>query len=203
MTDPKPAARHVLRERTEAAHERLHHLPDFAALAAGELTRDGYLSLLGRLYGFHAPMEAVLEASLGDERGALAPEGWRRADLLIRDLSHFGASTRDIENLPVVAVRAPESRATAIGCLYVLEGSTLGGRVLARGLDGLLPVGSMDGRRFLRGGTAPNHARWAAVCAEIDDCGETELNMDEMIAGAHECFATFDLWFRNDVAKLA
>ncbi len=201
MTEPKPAARHILRERTDAAHQRLHHLPDFAALAAGELTRHGYRALLGRLYGFHAPLEATLAAALGAEQGALAPDGWRRAHLLHSDLSHLGASARDIDELPIVGAAPPQSRAAAIGRLYVMEGSTLGGRVLARGLDGMLPEGSMDGRRFLRGGTAPNHARWAAVCAEIDDCGATEPNMAEMIASAHECFATFDLWFRNDATR--
>ena len=192
------SARQILRERTHAAHERLHHLPAFAALAAGTLDRDGYVALLGRLYGFHAPIEAALATALGGERGALAPAGWRRADLLRADLRHLGAG--DGGPLPMLAPPALPSRAAAIGWLYVVEGSTLGGRVLARALDRLLPEGSADGRRFLGAGQAPDHPRWAAIGVEIDRCGASPPELDRMIAAAHECFARFDLWFSETIA---
>ena len=54
------SARIELQRATAAIHARLHGVPVFAALAAGRLDRDGYLDLLGRLYGFHEPFEAAV-----------------------------------------------------------------------------------------------------------------------------------------------
>ena len=42
-----------------------------------------------------------------------------------------------------------------MGALYVTEGATLGGRLLARGLDRLLGAGEARGRRFLLAGHRP------------------------------------------------
>jgi heme oxygenase (biliverdin-IX-beta and delta-forming) len=192
-------ARHLLRDQTSAAHERLHNLPGFAALASGSISRGNYKALLKRLYGFHTPVEAGLAAALANERGALAPGAWRRVELLRQDLTYFGASDRDIEKLPMVDDAPLTSRASAIGRLYVIEGSTFGGRLLARGLDGLLPTGSLDGRRFLNAGASPAHARWSAVCEVIDDCGATEPSLTEMILAANACFAQFHLWFADRI----
>jgi len=115
--------RNELCQATAAVHERLHHVPVFAALAAGGLDRAEYASLLGRLYGFHAPFEAAVERA-----GPPVPPGrWRRAHLLRSDMTALGRSEAAIKRLPRYAVPGGVwSPARAMGCLYVIEGSTLG-----------------------------------------------------------------------------
>ena len=135
---PQASARTELQRATAAVHARLHRVPAFAALAAGRLDRDAYLGLLGRLYGFHDPFEAAV-AQAGPP--GLQPVQWRRAHLLRSDMAALGWSDAAIGELPRhPASGGSWSPAHAMGCLYVTEGSTLGGRQLARQLDHALPV---------------------------------------------------------------
>ncbi|MDB5372033.1 MAG: hypothetical protein JWP04_675 [Belnapia sp.] len=191
---PGGSARFALREATAEIHARLHDLPAFAALAAGRLDRSGYGALLRRLLGFHAAIEAALAAAppLGAYGIHLAER--RRSGLLRDDLAALG--------LPAIGPQAPvpplDTAARALGCLYVTEGSTLGGRQLARGLDHLLPSGATAGRAFLLGHGARHAAMWQACCAAIEVCGREPGGLAGMAAAADETFAAFATWFATD-----
>jgi heme oxygenase len=183
----------ALRAATAQAHERLHHLPVFADLAAGRLDRAGYRDLLTRLLGFHTPIEAALAARLGDTAFGLDLRALRRAALLRDDLAVLGVDP--LARLPRAPVPAFASAPAAIGGLYVTEGATLGGRLLARGLDALLGRGGTAGRRFLLAGTDPARPAWRDVRAAIDRCGATPGALAAMINGAAATFAAFGAWF--------
>ncbi len=170
-------------------HERLHHVPAFQALAEGRLDRAGYAALLRRLLGFHASIEAALAAAPPLAAYGIDLAERRRAPLLRADLAHLGAPVE----APLAPVPAFATAAHALGALYVTEGSTLGGRHLARGLDHLLPAG--EGRGFLLGHGARHGAMWQACCAAIEACGAEPGGLAGMEAGAGETFAAFEAWF--------
>jgi heme oxygenase len=182
----------ALRAATAAAHERLHHLPQFAGLAAGGLDRAGYRDLLARLLGFHAPFEDAIAATLGDAAFGLPLSRLRRADLLRDDLRELGAVQAGIVRLPV---RPFATGPQAMGALYVLEGATLGGKQLARGLDPLLGAGEARGRRFLLAGTDPARPTWRDVRAAIDRCAANPASLAGLIDGATATFRAFGAWF--------
>lgn len=183
-------ARDALRAATEAAHLRLHTLPDFAALAAGRLDRAGYVKLLGRLLGFHLAFEQRLAEMPGIAAFGIRPAERRRTPLLRDDLGWLGAEVGPcgITPLPPFA-----DVAEAMGGLYVTEGSTLGGRQLARALEGWLP--GEGGRRFLLGHGADHGRMWRECCAAIEACGSTRGGLEGMIRGATATFAAFEDWF--------
>ena len=190
---PPMPARTELRQATAAVHGRLHHVPVFAALAAGRLDLDGYLDLLGRLHGLHEPFEAAV-ARAGPP--GLQPGQWRRAHMLRSDMAALGRSEAAIGALPWhPAPSGHWSPAQAMGCLYVIEGSTLGGRQLARQLDHLLPTADAAGRTFLLAGTGEDHVRWRDFCAALDACGADPVSRADMVAGAVEAFRCFEAWF--------
>lgn len=186
-------ARFALRQATAAAHERLHHLPGLADLQAGTIGRDDYAALLRRLLVFYRAVESVLAAA-----PSLLPYGVdlaerRRSPLLLEDLAFLGAPAEPLPAAPSLPV--PGSAAAALGMLYVIEGSTLGGRELARRLDHLLPADSTAGRRFLSGHGARHGAMWREFCAALDRCGDTPERRADMIAAALAAFAAFGAWF--------
>lgn len=196
-------ARQALRQATDAAHERLHHLPAFASLAAGRIGRDEYVALLRRLLGFHRAVEAALAAAPSLRPFGIAIEERRRAPLLEADLDALdampGLAAPPVAP-PVAPLAAPPaSAAAAMGWLYVVEGSTLGGRHLARGLDGLLGEAEA-GRRFLLGHGARHGAMWRACCEAIEQCGATPGGMAAMIEGANDAFRCFEDWFAAETA---
>jgi len=188
-------ARVALRAATEAAHLRLHAIPAFEALAEGRITRDEYAALLRRKLGFHAALEARLAeapplAGFGVDLAAR-----RRSHLLRADLAWLGASD-DAAPAPLPRY---DTAAAALGALYVAEGSTLGGRQLARALDAILPPGA-DGRRFLLGHAERHGEMWRACCAAIERCGAEPGALPEMVRGALDTFAAFEAWFAGTEA---
>jgi heme oxygenase len=184
------SARSALRGATEAAHLRLHEVPAFQALAEGRLTLGDYTALLRRKLGFHQALETRLADAPSLAAFGIELAERQRAPLLRADLAFL--------DMPADAPLAPlprlDTAPEAMGALYVAEGATLGGRHLARGLDGLLPPGQ-DGRRFLLGHGARHGEMWRGFCAAVERCGATPPGLDGMIRGAAATFAAFEAWF--------
>lgn len=190
------SARAALRDATEAAHLRLHALPDFQALAEGRITLAGYAALLRRKLGFHAALEARLAEAPSLAGFGIELAARRRAHLLRLDLAFLDAAA----DAPLAPVPRFADAAEALGGLYVAEGSTLGGRQLARALDRLLPPGE-EGRRFLLGHGMRHAEMWRACAAAIERCGATAAGRAGMIRGANATFAAFEAWFAPSEAR--
>lgn len=188
---PVDAARLALRQATGAVHERLHGVPVFARLAAGRIARAEYVRLLRRLLGFHLGVEAALGAAPSLSAYGIEVASRRRSPMLVADLVALGAAPL----APVATLPPPACAAWAMGCLYVTEGSTLGGQHLARALDGVLP--GEAGRSFLRGYGARHGAMWRDCCAAIEACGAEAGRLAAMIAGAEATFERFEAWFNR------
>jgi heme oxygenase len=182
----------ALRAATEAAHARLHHLPALAPLAEGTISREDYIAVLRRLLGFHLAVERCIAAGPSLRASGIYLGGRRRSPLLLADLTTLGASAGcDMRpDLP-----RPASVAAVLGCLYVVEGSTLGGRVLAGRLDHLLPPGTTAGRAFLLGHGARHGAMWRSFCDALEASGTDAEQRSDMIAAALSTFAAFESWF--------
>jgi heme oxygenase len=184
-----------LRAATHAAHERLHRQKALAPLADGSIDLPAYRALLARLYGFHAPLEALFAASPWaddvDLRDVLAP----RAERLRQDLRELGVGEGDVERLPMAgADMLPDlgSYGAFIGCVYVRAGSTLGARLLSRALDPLFGLGNPLGRGFLAGGDGAD-LQWRAACAAVDKAAR-DGHFDAMLLGAHATFSALEGW---------
>lgn len=91
------------------------------------------IRLLERFHGFHAAWEPALGGRVPDP--LLVPR--LKLPLLQHDLRCLGVADRRLRALPSCkrAAGLCESPAAAAGALYVLEGSTLGGRIISRSLQ--------------------------------------------------------------------
>lgn len=172
--------RHRLREATAAVHEALHHAKPFARIAEGSIDMAGYGDVLEMLYRFHASMRGHVEAgsvALGAPDLAFAHQ--MRLAALEEDLC-FVARARS-----VVMPDAAEDEIFSLGCLYTLQGSTLGGKVIFRQLDVLL--GHEKGRRFFQGGPRDG-ALWQRLCAGLEEFATDYALLED---GAAHAFARF------------
>ncbi|ERS91253.1 hypothetical protein Q671_17175 [Halomonas sp. PBN3] len=187
-----------LRAATRDHHRTLDHHPELQRLLRPGLTRHGYARSLAAMLAPHAALErAVWQGgqALGLEY-TLSP---RRAPRLIADLkalegelgegsdrasAHVGhdAAGADLYAFPTVSCPAQ-----LLGLRYVLEGSRLGGEVLARAIRRALgndaPVG------FLADGEARHH--WESLCA----CAERDLRTraleESAIESAQDAFVAY------------
>lgn len=180
----------ALRDATSARHQEVERL---LPASWSTLGREGYAAYLSQVAGFHVPLEGRLFAAhdwdaLGLSDGSARP----RAPLLCADLAALGI---DPATLPY-ATTLPDVQdvARALGVLYVLEGSTLGGQVLARqvssGAAGL-PTS------FLDGAGAATGARWASFCRFAEGLAARDPAVaSRAVAAADETFATLAAWLR-------
>lgn len=184
---PLPAAdtslRQCLRIATDVIHQRLHGHAGFAAVQDGTISRADYIALLMRLDGFHRAFEAA--ARVSDERSH-----WLAQDL---------ETMRGERWLPGAAPQRPtmpllNSTERVFGALYVVEGSALGGRGLARRLDRLLGSGEPDGRRFFEGRGSATGAAWRDFVGRLDLVSAEPAARAAAVDAAVEIFSVFEAW---------
>lgn len=128
----------ALRTGTAEAHQRLEEV---FGLLAPPLARDRFVRALQSLHAFHAAWEPVATRTLADQNWMLAP----RAALIVRDLAALGEPPRlAVRPADLAATGAHDPRAVW-GGVYVVEGSALGGAVIAKALRGAdwLPAGGL------------------------------------------------------------
>lgn len=175
----------ALRSGTAEAHARLEAALD---LLAEPFERARFVRFLQRFHGFHAAWEPAL-AARADVADFALPR--RRLGLIADDLARLG---EDSTGLPVCreAAALAETKAGAIGSIYVLEGSTLGGKLIARGLADAdwAPPG---GLRYFDPYGAETGAMWRAFqrWARAETAPGAE---PEVVAGARRAFDLLQAW---------
>ena len=195
---PPGPAQAALRLATADIHEALHRHPAFSGLMRSDLTFRGYASLLGRLWGFHAPLERSLRTGPDPLAAWIDLEAREKAYLLRADLGALGMSNAEIDALPVCETLPPmQSPDNVVGCLYVLEGAGLGGAVLARKLDCHLGRDNPAGRRFFVGRPDPDPMPWPAFCRLLEAFAE-QGDLAQIACGARRTFHAMALWLNRD-----
>ncbi|MCB8876622.1 biliverdin-producing heme oxygenase [Acidisoma silvae] len=122
-----------LRDATAPAHAEVDRIFSHFDLT----TAAGYGAFLSAHAGALLPVEAWL-----DSRAPQVIADWpsrRRAAALAVDLAAMGQTAA-----PTEAFHSPDSPAAVIGVLYVVEGSRLGGKILARRLAPGLPASYLN-----------------------------------------------------------
>lgn len=185
-----------LKRDTHAYHERIERRINLAARLS---SRDGYRSVLARFYGFYAPVEAALSSveGLSLALGDLAAR-WKTG-LIARDLATLGLSARELPALPRCAdIPALPDVAHAFGCLYVLEGATLGGQIIARQIVRALGVAADCGGAFFCGYNQETGLMWRSFGAGLAAYATTSEREAMMLLTARETFCAFDRWLEGE-----
>ena len=181
----------ALRTRTRPHHDAAEASPAMQAVVSDGLTREAYREHLARLLPFTAGTEAALGAVPGlrgwlpDLDARLVKTAWLRADL-----AALAARPRQRGG------HAPELDVpAALGTLYVVEGSTLGGRIIERHLHKTLGVTPDDGGRFYHAYGPDRGPRWTAFKAALDAYGDAHPHhTDAVVDAAGNAFEAFAAW---------
>ncbi|WP_246625822.1 biliverdin-producing heme oxygenase [Modestobacter italicus] len=185
--------RDVLRRlRTETAAEH-QAVEDTLDLLDADLTRERLVQALTRMHGFWLAAEAGLDTWAAGHPADAAQVDWagrRRSHLFAADLASLGApAAAERPQLPGVT-----DTDEALGRLYVLEGSSLGGVFIDRHLATLphladagrlscfSPYGEETGARW--------HAFRTVTRARVAGGGDA----DRLVAAARETFGTLARW---------
>lgn len=153
-----------------------------------------YEALLRMYYGFYAPLEEKLISFIPF---SVLPDigGRKKAAWLERDLQALGLNPHQVDlcqDLPEIT-----SIPAALGALYVLEGSTLGGRMirkmLLRKYGNLLPE---DGLHFFTGYDEETGPQWTRFLEVLNRYG---AETPAIIASADASFSKLAGWIRKSL----
>jgi heme oxygenase len=175
-----------LRAVTWPSHQRLEKRLDVKA----RFTKaDAYRAHLERMWGFCAAIEASLRP---ESFGGSLPDydARRKLPLLMHDLLAIGAQPSHVASLPrCEAVPNTADPAAAFGCIYVLEGATLGGRTLLPLVESHLGLTAARGASFLASYGDNVAAMWRNFGIALDAwCGVPE----RQVSAARAAVGTFD-----------
>ena len=181
-----PALLPRLRLETRPFHDSVEANAFNKALAAGRVTAAQTAQFLARMYGF----VQLYEAALQRHAAAFGPE-WQlelryRAPLILNDLARLGYPAAP----PLCPALPPlETRAQLLGAMYVLEGSTLGGQVIAR----QLAAADIAGRTFFAGRAERTGPLWKQFGQLLEAAGASEAPA-AIVASAILTFQTLAAW---------
>lgn len=147
QTNDQMNAALFLRTETAQAH---HAIEGAMPVMQSNFTQEKYMKLLKRLYGFYSTVEPSLHSHFSDSNLQFAER--KKLESLKSDLQALGLTEEDLQSLPKIeADWLPRDLESALGLMYVLEGSTLGGQVISRHLKAQLNLEESTGLRFFSG----------------------------------------------------
>lgn len=196
MSDAQNSIMQRLKVETRDLHTHAESRVLQQKIAKGAVDRAAFSAYLGQLYHVHRALEAALAEGGVREPvlGAIAIADRMRVPDLDRDLAYYEIDPEEIETGEAASSflsqieEAKESNPVALlGALYVLEGSTNGGRFLARtlrqswGLD-------RDGLAYFDPYGDEQPQRWAAFKRDMDGASFAADQAEAIIEMAKSTF---------------
>jgi heme oxygenase len=183
-----------LKESTRQQHE---HVEGTVDVMSQLFSLEDYKRLIGKFWAFYAAFEPTLPyaelkaAGLDyDERRKLK---WLEADAKVLGLE----GPDEFHDLPDVST-LPK----AFGSLYVVEGSTLGGAVIARHLKDQLGLTPENGGSFYASYGAEIGPKWKQFGETVTAYANGGTNDDEIVASAVKTFDSINSLFSTNGSRV-
>ena len=183
-----------LKEATKQNHQQLEKT------LVGKLkairSANEYAALLKLFYGYFGGLEQKINRVIDAE---FLPDHTERrktkaiADDLLSLQSDIPEKAAG-DALPVI-----ENQLQALGALYVVEGSTLGGKIISKMMQQQLNLGD-KGISFFAGYGNRTEQMWDVFKLTLNKHAETPARQAEVIAAANETFLKFGEWFSRAAA---
>ena len=188
-----------LRFETRSEHDAVERVLDLM----GAPTYNTYGQRLVQFYGFYRPLEAALQTrcakqsdrhshSLEVSQLPMLLPRLHKSLLLRQDLHHLGVSTEGLAQCS--ALPQIQTPAEVLGCLYVLEGATLGGRLITQHVQATLGITPTTGGSFFDGYAGHTARMWNAMRQILLSGAVDEQAENAMVASAVATFTCLRGW---------
>lgn len=185
----------LLKEETKVNHQQLEKL--LVSQMRSIKTKDGYVKLLQLFYSYFGALEEKINHFImAHEMEEQHSFQRRKTDRLSEDINGLGGIVNkkcgDID-LPKIS-----NDLEAYGALYVIEGSTLGGRVITKMMQRQIGTDSLEGFSFFNGYGDDTERRWACFRESLNDQGKSDEDKVLVVRAANETFAKFKRWIETN-----
>jgi heme oxygenase len=183
----------MLSEKLKADTKTNHQLLEkkLVAFIRSVKTADDYINLLSLFYSYFGGLEQQINDNF--DIAALPDYAIRRKTVaLANDLEQMGAPVQALTTgaeLPAIS-----NHFEALGALYVIEGSTLGGSMISKMMQQQLQGEQHLGLSFFNGYGGDTMPLWQKFKLTLDDDKNTS-HEDVIIRSANETFLKFSQFF--------
>lgn len=183
-----------LRTHTDTLHSELEQTPLSLALLDAEVSSQNYVAYLQKMRGivdfYEVNVFPVLANTLTDlsEREKLA--------FIDKDLAYFSVNTKDIPVFQNLEAQNP-TIGYALGCMYVMEGSTLGGKVILKHVSKTLGIVPDEGGTYFSGYGEQTGHYWKTFLYNLQEYSANNNCDAEIITGAKDTFTAIKHYFEQ------
>lgn len=179
-----------LRDSTQPSHQALEK--KMVSVIRKIRTTQDYVRFLKLMYGYYSALEKRVQEYLSE----LEMENRRKAERLLEDIRYF-----ESVDTPTLCKELPPIRsyAEALGALYVLEGSTHGGRIIAQMIEAQAGINGPSGFSFFYSYGEENSKMWEEFKAFLNRPLD-EMEKLNLILTANRTFITFYNWIDKNAA---
>lgn len=183
-----------LKAETQDCHQSLE---DGLDIMRPSMQRDEYLAMLVRFRGFVAPWESALVASMPVSLREFARQREKTAllDADVRFISDGRCAPHDV---PQCTIDFPlQSVAQCLGSMYVMEGSTLGGRIIGPAMAARFNLSDRRGYAYFDPYGERTGSMWKAFKALATESVPVP-DIDQAVMAARATFMALESWLVAD-----
>lgn len=156
-----------------------------------------YSEWLQRSYRLYRPLESALAGFDKWEQYEIVVTEMAQSGRLASDLNFLGVRFLDLEDSPKACLPVLQSFPSALGAMYVLEGSTLGSIYILRHFKKLMAERIVGADSFFSGHGEHTVTFWHRFKASLDSFGLARpSDIPEVIQGAKSTFAAIGSWMQ-------
>ncbi len=193
---PAQSLADTLKERTKEAHARAERHPLQGRMVSGTVTRAEYAAWLGQMLHIWRAVDAGLSAAAQrDPRlAAMLKPDHAQAARVAADLEFLGFGGANAPALPATSrllgliSRGSAAGPGVVGVWYVLEGSTNGGRFIAKALGKGLGLTGSAGLSSIDPYGERQREHWQAWRAALDAQAWSQGEREEIVERASDTF---------------
>jgi heme oxygenase len=183
-----------LRSATASSHSGLEALPVSVSIMNPSVTNSEYALYLNLMHDVVKDAEESIFPIIYKSITGL--DIYPKAQFIEADLKTLGFVKDSFlqplsQNLDVTAI----TPAFAFGIMYVIEGSSLGGRVILKNISNALGHNAESGASYFSGYGAQTGSHWKAFLNALTEYESMNNCQDEIIAGANFAFDAINLHF--------
>lgn len=150
-----------------------------------------YIAVLSIFYGYFGGLEKQTDQYISSEN-LLDHQERRKAAALAADINMLGGqlpNQADGGHLPIIA-----NELQAFGALYVMEGSTLGGKMISKMVQQHLGLQNGDGTRFFSSYGEKTGQKWTDFKAALNAIAANDIEEEIVINAANDTFNKLKHW---------
>ncbi|MCC5943748.1 MAG: biliverdin-producing heme oxygenase [Bernardetiaceae bacterium] len=190
---------HRLKTETRASHDSIEENGLMRAVAKNNISKEDYLKLLLKFYGFHAAAEPLLMQTELWTKHNLDMDKRKKTTMLEQDLRYLGFAEA-LTSIPLCEALPPmQNDAEKLGFMYVVEGSTLGGQILSHQLHKRFGFTKEEGASYFNAYGKENlRSMWAEYQQVLTTyCENNEQAADIIVANAIQTFDSLNNWLKK------